>query len=141
MSHFLLAVLEYFGVHISQLSVLGAARVSHFEYMCRICGGVPTVPLFWRFYYTGKGAGGWLTFEKRRDKKDHPVPSCYEEPFDSLKSWREKFFWVNASVAPIVMRWFDGGKLVRDSAPPADSYNGVLETRLHTHLTKIRRMP
>ena len=92
LSRFLLYVLEYFRIHISQLFVLGAARVSHFELMCRSFGKDPTVTLFRRFYYSGKGAGGWMTFEKRRDRKNHPVSACYEEPFDSLKGWRDRFF-------------------------------------------------
>ncbi|GKC82700.1 hypothetical protein Tco_1138417 [Tanacetum coccineum] len=122
LSTFFLRVLSHFGIHISQLSVLGAARVSHFEISCRAHGGNPTVHLFRRFSLAVSLPTGWVTFEKRRKKKNTIVPTCYTDPFDSLKGWREKFFWVNASVALIAMRWFSGKEFPRDSA--VDSVNG-----------------
>ncbi|GJS06576.1 hypothetical protein Tco_0363372 [Tanacetum coccineum] len=45
-SHFLFDILGYYQIHLSQLSVLGAAKVSHFEINCRILNIIPTVNLF-----------------------------------------------------------------------------------------------
>ncbi|GKA23477.1 hypothetical protein Tco_0709439, partial [Tanacetum coccineum] len=48
LSKFLLCVLEYYQIKLSQLSVIGAAKVSHFEIMCRALGRIPTMvcPLY-----------------------------------------------------------------------------------------------
>ncbi|GJZ05255.1 hypothetical protein Tco_0538530 [Tanacetum coccineum] len=42
LSTFLVDVLRYYHIHISQLSVIGAAKVSHFEVLCRVHGFEPT---------------------------------------------------------------------------------------------------
>ncbi|GKB80840.1 hypothetical protein Tco_0947735, partial [Tanacetum coccineum] len=43
LSTFLVDILRYFHINISQLSVIGAAKVSHFEILCRVCGIKSTV--------------------------------------------------------------------------------------------------
>ncbi|GKC36702.1 hypothetical protein Tco_1049086 [Tanacetum coccineum] len=43
LSKFLLCVLEYYQISLSQLSVIGATKVSHFEIMCCALGRIPTV--------------------------------------------------------------------------------------------------
>ncbi|GJZ62755.1 hypothetical protein Tco_0618892 [Tanacetum coccineum] len=40
----------YYQIHISQLSVIGAAKVSHFEIACRVLNIAPTLALFRVFY-------------------------------------------------------------------------------------------
>ncbi|GJU16049.1 hypothetical protein Tco_1144015 [Tanacetum coccineum] len=91
---FFLSVLEHFRMHISQFTVLGASRISHFKIICRVHVGTPTVPLFCQFYLVSKLPTGWITIENRQKKKDVAVPSCHTEPFDSLKRWIDRFFWV-----------------------------------------------
>ncbi|GJQ99624.1 gypsy type transposase [Tanacetum coccineum] len=49
-SQFLFDILSYYQIHLSQLSVIGAAKVSHFEINCRVLNIVPTLPLFCVFY-------------------------------------------------------------------------------------------
>ncbi|GJV38112.1 hypothetical protein Tco_1410589 [Tanacetum coccineum] len=61
------------------------------------------------------------------------------DPFDSLKGWREKFFWVNASVAPIATRWFFGKEFPQDSAIDGVDGDMILETLLNDNPTRIRR--
>ncbi|GJZ30806.1 hypothetical protein Tco_0575853 [Tanacetum coccineum] len=136
-----LPVLSHIGIHISQLFVLEAARVSHFEISYRVYGRVPTVHLFWRFYLATNLHTGWITIEKRRKKKNTIVPTCYVDPFDSLKGWREKFFWVNASMAPVAMRWFSGKEFLRDSIVDGIDEDMVLETLLNDYPTRIRKYP
>ncbi|GJS93617.1 hypothetical protein Tco_0800585 [Tanacetum coccineum] len=46
LSTFLVNVLIHYHIHISQLSVIGAAKVSHFEILCRVHRFEPTVGLF-----------------------------------------------------------------------------------------------
>ncbi|GKF44374.1 hypothetical protein Tco_0130926 [Tanacetum coccineum] len=121
--------------------MLGSARVSHFEISCRAHGGIPTVRLFRCFYLATGLPTGWVTFEKRRKRKHTVVPTCYLEPFDSLKGWRDKFFWVNAVVAPITMRWFTGKDFPRDSSVDPVDGDMILETLLKNNPTRIRRYP
>nr|GEW91264.1 putative transposase (putative), gypsy type [Tanacetum cinerariifolium] len=47
---FLLCVLEYYQITLLQLSVIDAAKISHFELMCHVVGRVPTVVTFCHFY-------------------------------------------------------------------------------------------
>ncbi|GJX06995.1 hypothetical protein Tco_0194927 [Tanacetum coccineum] len=57
LSTFLVNVLKLYRIHISQLSVIGAAKVSHFEILCRVHGFEPTVGLFRCFYVNSKNKG------------------------------------------------------------------------------------
>nr|GEW44752.1 hypothetical protein [Tanacetum cinerariifolium] len=50
LSTFRVDVFRHFRINISQLSVIGAAKVSHFEILCRVYGIMPTVGLFRCFY-------------------------------------------------------------------------------------------
>nr|GEW13186.1 transposase (putative), gypsy type [Tanacetum cinerariifolium] len=59
LSTFLVNVLKHYRIHISQLSVIGAAKVSHFEILCRVHGFEPTVGLFRCFYVNSKNKG-WI---------------------------------------------------------------------------------
>ncbi|GJU08828.1 hypothetical protein Tco_1125258 [Tanacetum coccineum] len=63
-SSFLLAVLKYFKVHISQLVPLGLAKVITFEVLCRSLDIEPTVTLF-RVFQTLSKQGDWFSFAKR----------------------------------------------------------------------------
>ncbi|GJW78465.1 hypothetical protein Tco_0140147 [Tanacetum coccineum] len=50
LSKFLLGILEYYQINLSQLSVIGAAKVSHFEIICRALGRIPTLELEQPFF-------------------------------------------------------------------------------------------
>lgn len=93
LSIFLLRIFEYFQIHLSQLFVLAACRISHREILCRVHGGVPTVPLFNKFYYAGVH-NGWMTLEKWKDPKSLVVPVCYTAFLDSVKNWKDHFFFI-----------------------------------------------
>ncbi|GJT21686.1 hypothetical protein Tco_0891623 [Tanacetum coccineum] len=67
LSTFLVDILRYFRINISQLSVIGAAKVSHFEILCRVCGITPTVGLF-RCFYVNSKKNGWMSFIKCFEK-------------------------------------------------------------------------
>ncbi|GJT83300.1 hypothetical protein Tco_1057642 [Tanacetum coccineum] len=66
LSTFLVDVLRHFRINISQLSVIGAAKFSHFEILCRVYGIIPTVGLF-RCFYVNSKKNGWMSFSKRSD--------------------------------------------------------------------------
>nr|GEV99187.1 hypothetical protein [Tanacetum cinerariifolium] len=50
LSSFLVDILRHFRINISQLSMIGAAKISHFEILCRVYEIVPTGGLFHCFY-------------------------------------------------------------------------------------------
>ncbi|GJU06716.1 putative gypsy type transposase [Tanacetum coccineum] len=87
LSKFLLCILEYYQINLSQLSVIGATKVSHFEIMCRVLGRVPTVGTFRRLYVNSI-SNRWLSFSKCGGVDD---PCCYSKKFDSLKNWNNHF--------------------------------------------------
>ncbi|GJZ85019.1 hypothetical protein Tco_0650358 [Tanacetum coccineum] len=64
LSTFLVDILRYFRINISQLSVIGAAKVSHFEILCRVYAIVSTVGLF-RCFYVNLKKSRWMSFSKR----------------------------------------------------------------------------
>ncbi|GJU49111.1 hypothetical protein Tco_1218666 [Tanacetum coccineum] len=45
-SQFLFDILGHYQIHLSQLSVIGAAKVNHFEIQCRVLNIIPSVNLF-----------------------------------------------------------------------------------------------
>nr|GFC14069.1 putative transposase (putative), gypsy type [Tanacetum cinerariifolium] len=106
-SQFLFDVLGYYQIHLSQLSVIGAAKVSHFEINCRVQNIVPTLSLL-RVFYTPSFNSGWMSFSKRSGKN---TPHCYTKPLDSLKNWNNRFFWVDECVFPLP--WSGGQMLLK----------------------------
>ncbi|GJV32955.1 hypothetical protein Tco_1393355 [Tanacetum coccineum] len=116
LSKFLLCILEYYQIHLSQLLVIGATKVSHFELMCRVVGCAPTVCTFRRFYVNSL-SNGWLSFSRRSGADD---PCCVSKKFDSLKNWNNHFFWIDATMFPLSVSWFNGSSIVKDPLPVED---------------------
>ncbi|GJX14335.1 hypothetical protein Tco_0206093 [Tanacetum coccineum] len=73
-SSFLLAVLKYFKVHISQLVPLGLSKVITFEVLCRSLNIEPTVTLF-RVFQTLSKQGDWFSIAKHGGS----APGCMED--------------------------------------------------------------
>nr|GEV17796.1 hypothetical protein [Tanacetum cinerariifolium] len=61
-------ILGHYQIHLSQLSVIGAAKVSHFEINCRVLNIIPTLNLF-RVFYVPSFNARWMSFRKRPGKK------------------------------------------------------------------------
>ncbi|GJQ93742.1 hypothetical protein Tco_0004881 [Tanacetum coccineum] len=51
LSKFRLCVLEYYQIKLSQLFVIGVAKVGHFKIMCRALGRIPTMELEQPFFF------------------------------------------------------------------------------------------
>ncbi|GKD16830.1 hypothetical protein Tco_1205988 [Tanacetum coccineum] len=88
LSTFLVNVLRYYHIHISQLSVIGAAKVSHFEVFCRVHGFEPTVGLFRGFYVNSKNKG-WMSFSKRPGNDALCVP---KDPFPKSSEFNAEHY-------------------------------------------------
>nr|GEY49862.1 hypothetical protein [Tanacetum cinerariifolium] len=135
LSQFLFDVLGYYQIHLSQLSVIGAAKVSHFEINCRVLNIIPTMSLF-RVFYTPSFNSGWMPFSKRPGKI---TPQCYTKPLDSLKNWNNRFFWVDERVFPTVMDWRTNAS--KDGIRVNGTYSVETVRALDTHRTPIQKQP
>nr|GFC18906.1 hypothetical protein [Tanacetum cinerariifolium] len=135
LSQFLFDVLGYYQIHLSQLSVIGAAKVSHFEINCRVLNIIPTLSLF-RVFYTPSFNLGWMSFSKRQGKN---TPQCYTKPLDSLKNWNDRLFWVDERVFPTVVDWRTNA--FKDGMPVNGTYFVEAVRALDTHRTPIQKQP
>ncbi|GJZ12885.1 hypothetical protein Tco_0548115 [Tanacetum coccineum] len=134
-TQFLFDLLGHYQIHLSQLSVIGAAKVSQFEINCRVLNVIPTVDLF-RVFYIPSYQSGWMSFAKRPGKD---TPQCYVKPLDSLKNWNNRFFWVDERVFPTPVAWRSSAP--RDNKPTADSYSEADVATLNTHRTSFGQQP
>ncbi|GJR51273.1 hypothetical protein Tco_1401794 [Tanacetum coccineum] len=133
-STFFLSLVEYFCVHISQLTPLGINHSTIFEMYCRSLGVVPTVPLFRVFYKLCK-QGDWFSFQSRVGKGLKP---CIKGAPTSLKKWKDKFFLIDRRAAPIAMAWRHHDSSVADVLPSPSEYNAadvatLLQVPIHLH--------
>ncbi|GKE52362.1 hypothetical protein Tco_1487518 [Tanacetum coccineum] len=135
LSKFLLCILEYYHINLSQLSVIGVAKVSHFEIMCRVLGRDPTVGTFRRLYVNSI-SNGWLSFSKCGGVDD---PCYYSKKFDSLKNLNNLFFWIDASVCPLSTSWFSGVFVVKDPLPVDEAVDLPCVELLNENRTFIRK--
>ncbi|GKB40694.1 gypsy type transposase [Tanacetum coccineum] len=134
LSQFLVDVLGYLRINLSQLSVITASKVSHFEILCCVHDYVPTVRLFRRFYVNSKNKG-WMSFSKRSDS----APVCYTKPLDSLKHWNDSFFWVDASIFPLSVPWHTKKTVTRDPSPTANEFSAEASDFLATQQAPFRK--
>ncbi|KAM0037493.1 hypothetical protein Hdeb2414_s0013g00403781 [Helianthus debilis subsp. tardiflorus] len=98
-SRFLIRVLQFFRVHISQVNPFGLSRVSHFEISFRAQERRPDLNVF-QYFYEFITAGDWYTFAHR---KGIPPPSSDER--SSLKNKKDNFFWLDDRCLAEDMRW------------------------------------
>nr|GFA17586.1 hypothetical protein [Tanacetum cinerariifolium] len=132
---FIFDILGHYQIHLSQLSVIGAAKVSHFKINCRVLNVIPTLNLFCVFYIPFFNSG-WMSFSKRPRKN---TPQCYTKPLNSLKNWNNRFFWVDKKVFPTIVDWRINAP--KDEMPFADSYFAVAVATLNTRRTPIQKQP
>ncbi|GJX57159.1 hypothetical protein Tco_0287056 [Tanacetum coccineum] len=118
LSTFLVDVLRYYRIYISQLSVIAAAKVSHFEILCHVHGCEPMVGLFRCFYVNSKNKG-WMSFSRRPGS----AAVCYTKPLDSLKGWNDHFFWVDAFACPASFPWHTSKSVSKDPFPQSTEFN------------------
>ncbi|GKA84643.1 hypothetical protein Tco_0806238, partial [Tanacetum coccineum] len=128
LSSFFVTVLRYFRINFSQLSVIGATKVSHFEILCRVHNIEPTVGLF-RCFYTHSKNKGWISFCKRTEGS----PVCYTKPIDSLKNWNNRFFWVDSFACPALFRWHANKSVPKDPPPKPTDFNVEHYATLFAH--------
>ncbi|GJV72309.1 hypothetical protein Tco_1492304 [Tanacetum coccineum] len=136
LSTFLVDVLRHFRINISQLSVIGAAKVSYFEIVCRVYGIIPTVGLYLCFYVNSKKSG-WMSFSKRSDN----ASVCYTKPLDSLKIRTNTFSGWMTLLAPASFPWHIAKYVTRDPAPVAVKFNAQDYATLVAHPSLFWKFP
>nr|GEY18047.1 hypothetical protein [Tanacetum cinerariifolium] len=134
-SQFLFDILGHYQIHLSQLSVIGAAKVSHFEINYRVLNIVPTLNLFHVFYIPSFNSG-WMSFSKRQRKN---TPQCYTKPLDALKNWNNRFFWVDEKIFLTIVDWHTSAP--KDGMPAANLYSATDVSVLDTYRTPIQKQP
>nr|GFB62032.1 transposase (putative), gypsy type [Tanacetum cinerariifolium] len=60
---------------------------------------------------------------------------------DSLKSWNNHFFWIDASVCPIFVPWYNDVSAKRDPLPSDDVVDLPLVDELNENRTLVRKYP
>ncbi|GKE19615.1 hypothetical protein Tco_1427192 [Tanacetum coccineum] len=135
LSQFIFDILGYYQIHLSQLSVIGAAKVNHFEITCRVLNIIPTLNLFRVFYVPSYNSGGCRSAS---DWGKTP-PQCYTKPLDSLKNWNNRLFWVDERIFLTVVACRTSAP--KDGMPSADSYSSVDVATLDTRRTPIQKQP
>ncbi|GJY94483.1 hypothetical protein Tco_0510844 [Tanacetum coccineum] len=78
LSIFLVNVLKHYRIHISQLSVIAAAKVSHFDILCHVHGFEPTVGLFRCFYVDAFACPAFFLWHTAKSVSRDPVPKSSE---------------------------------------------------------------
>ncbi|MFS8034372.1 hypothetical protein Hanom_Chr17g01580381 [Helianthus anomalus] len=99
LTKFLVGVLLFHEVHLTQVNPFGLAKVCHFELACRGLGSEPDLNVF-RAFYKLNWSGNWYTFEVR-DKNS----CCYTWITTSIKDWKDHFFLVDDRCIPEFMTW------------------------------------
>ncbi|GKD90554.1 hypothetical protein Tco_1366061, partial [Tanacetum coccineum] len=132
-SKFLLCVLQYYQINFYQLSVLAAAKISHFEIMCRVLVHQPSLGTFRRFYVNSY-SNGWLSFSKRDS-----FPCCVSKNLDSLKNWNDHFLWVDKSACPIFVLWYNDVSIKKNPLPSKNLVDLPLMDKLNDNHTLIRK--
>ncbi|GJU99669.1 hypothetical protein Tco_1328940 [Tanacetum coccineum] len=133
---FLVNVLRHYRIRISQLSVIGAAKVSHFEILCRVHGFEPTVGLFRCFYVNSKNKG-WMSFSKRQGND----AVCYTKSLDSLKSWNDHIFWVDAFACPASFPCNTSKSVSKDPFPKSSEFNAEHYATLVAYPAPFHKYP
>ncbi|GJW96145.1 hypothetical protein Tco_0177953 [Tanacetum coccineum] len=136
LSAFLVNMLKHYHIHISHLSVIGAAKVSHFEILCRVHGFEPTVGLFRCFYVNSKNKG-WMSFSKHQGNN----AVCYTKPLDSLKGWNNHFFWVDAFACPAIFSWHTSKSVSRDPVLKSSEFNAEHYATLVAYPAPFHKYP
>lgn len=134
-SLFLSVVLNFYRLHISQLHCIGTAKITNFEVNCLLLAINATINLFCAFYHT-TWSHGWVSFAKRAGRLQ-----CYTEKVDSLRNWRERFFWVDDTVFPSFFEFYSQRTLLRDECPGPGTFNAEDAETINTNRIPINSYP
>ncbi|MFS7956958.1 hypothetical protein Hanom_Chr07g00660771 [Helianthus anomalus] len=135
LTKFLIEVLLFHDVHLSQMNPFGLAKVCHFKLACRGLGSDPHLDVFRAFYKLNR-SGSWYTFEVRNINS-----CCYTWITTSLKDRKDRFFLVDDRCVPEAMTW----RLKKSRLPPPRpedfEFNRDLYANLIREAGRIQKYP
>ncbi|MFS8033986.1 hypothetical protein Hanom_Chr17g01575931 [Helianthus anomalus] len=134
-SNFVLNILEYYSVSLSQIHPQGLARVMHFEVLCPASGYDPTLLSFRRIFRLAKN-GDWFIFETSQ------VDTCLVSSMvSSLSVWNDRFFWVSDEIVPFKMVWRHPDAVLNEPEPSALEINTHFLETLRECPSRVRPFP
>ncbi|GKC16711.1 hypothetical protein Tco_1013493 [Tanacetum coccineum] len=78
-----------------------------------------------------------MSFSKRAKN----APICYTKPLDSLKNWKDRFLWVDASIFPLAIPWNNNKTLRKDPHPTPAEFNADVCNFLADKPALFRKFP
>ncbi|KAJ0481688.1 hypothetical protein HanIR_Chr13g0645411 [Helianthus annuus] len=123
---FVVEVLEWYILHISQLNPFGMIQVRNFEYTFRAFGIEPTVGDFRRFYQMTVSMG-FFSFRQRDGGPKLMVPP------KGLTKWKTKFFYIKAAAITARLTFRNVADPIipeNISVPKADKMDWFLRLRI-----------
>ncbi|GJT45054.1 hypothetical protein Tco_0953769 [Tanacetum coccineum] len=66
---------------------------------------------------------------------------CYTKPLDSLKSWNDRFFWVDAFACPASFPWNSSKSVSKDPFPKSSQYNAEHYATLVAYPAPFHKYP
>lgn len=115
-----LRVLEFYQIHITQLTPNAVGRIIGFEVLCRAEGRDPTIDTF-RYFFQIQISGACYSFSTQAEAPE----LMYGFP-DSIKGWKGRFFFIQRAAEGLKAEpvWKKPGK-VKDPPPIAGEYDAV----------------
>ena len=129
-SKFFLNVLDYYHLSLGQLAPVGAARIMHFEIVCRSFGFDPNLTAFRRFFQLAKN-GDWFTIEKTMVES-----AVISGTVGHTAPWKDRFFFISWKLLPFASKRDLHASL---NAPPPDAslINTTLLDTLRSFSSKL----
>ncbi|KAI3793809.1 hypothetical protein L1987_36431 [Smallanthus sonchifolius] len=113
---FVIDLLQFYKIHLSQVHPLGMYRIRHFEFCCIALKQDPSVAIFHHFYKLYL-KDSWFSFSKRPGV----IPHAKETP-QGFRGWKEKFFYITARMVPASMQIRSLRLAVVDIPPNLDAF-------------------
>ncbi|KAJ0467689.1 hypothetical protein HanIR_Chr14g0688051 [Helianthus annuus] len=135
LTKFLVEVLLFHEVHLSQVNPFGLAKVCHFELACRGLDSDPDLNVFQAFYKLNR-SGNWYTFEVRNKNA-----CCYSWITSSLKDWKDRFFLIDDRCVPPEMSWRLKRSRLPDPLPKDFEFNRNLYAALIREAGRVQKYP
>ncbi|GKA42521.1 hypothetical protein Tco_0735181 [Tanacetum coccineum] len=66
---------------------------------------------------------------------------CYTKPLDSLKSWNDHFFWVDAFACPAPFPWYTSKSVSKDPFPKSSEFNAEPYATLVAYPAMFHKYP
>ncbi|MFS8027528.1 hypothetical protein Hanom_Chr16g01499721 [Helianthus anomalus] len=135
LTKFLIEVLLFHEVHLSQMNPFGLAKVCHFELACRGLNSDPDLNVSRAFYKLNRSSS-WYTFEVRKKNA-----CCYTWITTGLKDWKDCFFLVEDRCVPAEMSWRLKRSRLLAPIPEDFAYNKNLHAALIKAVGRVQKYP